>query len=79
MDGYAGWLAYITKDNQLLIKKYKVYPDRNYPEIAASTTSIYYFKEEFCEVEPLDDREPETRRRSVVYGTLVFVRLSISG
>jgi hypothetical protein len=57
MDGDAGWLAYLTNDNQLLIKKYTVYPDRVYPEIAASTTSIYYFKEQFCEVEPLGPME----------------------
>jgi hypothetical protein len=57
MDGDAGWLAYITKDNQLFIKKYLVFPDRVYGEMAASTTSVYYFKEQFCEIEPLGPTE----------------------
>ncbi len=56
-DGTAGWLAYITKDNQLFIKSYPVYPGRIYGEIAAGTASIYYFKEEFCEIEPIGPME----------------------
>jgi hypothetical protein len=57
MDGDAGWLAYITTENQLFIKKYKVYPERVYGEMAASTTSVYYFMDQFCEVEPLGPME----------------------
>lgn len=56
-DGIAGWLAYLTKDNQLFIKSYPVFPDRVYGEMAAGTASVYYFKEEFCEIEPIGPME----------------------
>jgi hypothetical protein len=56
-DGTAGWLAYLTKDNQLFIKSYPVYPGRVYGEMAAGTASIYYFKDEFCEIEPIGPME----------------------
>jgi hypothetical protein len=55
-DSYDGWLAYITKDNQLFIKKYPVYPLRNYGEIAASTACVYY-KDLMCEIEPIGPME----------------------
>lgn len=56
-DGTAGWLAYITKDDQLFIKSYPVFPDRYYGEMAAGTASVYYFKEEYCEIEPIGPME----------------------
>lgn len=56
-DGTAGWLAYITKDDQLFIKTYPVYPNRAYGEIAAGTASVYYLKEELCEIEPIGPME----------------------
>jgi hypothetical protein len=55
-DSYDGWLAYITKDNQLFIKKYPVFPLRNYGEIAASTACVYY-KDLMCEIEPIGPME----------------------
>ena len=56
-DGTAGWLAYINKDDQLFIKSYPVFQDRYYGEIAAGTASVYYFKEEYCEIEPIGPME----------------------
>ncbi len=56
-DGADGWLAYITKDNQLYLKTYPVYPNRIYGEMAAGTASVYYFKEERCEIEPIGPME----------------------
>jgi hypothetical protein len=56
-DGTAGWLAYITKDNQLFFKTYPVFRDRIYGEIAAGTASVYYFREERCEIEPIGPME----------------------
>lgn len=56
-DGTSGWLAYITLDNQLFIKCYPVYPDRYYGEMAAGTASVYYFKDEYCEIEPIGPME----------------------
>lgn len=55
-DSYAGWLAYITKENQLFIKKYPTYPPGNYGEIAASTACLFY-KDLMCEVEPIGPME----------------------
>lgn len=55
-DSYAGWLVYITKENQLFVKKYPVFPLRNYGEIAASTACVFY-KELYCEIEPIGPME----------------------
>lgn len=55
-DSYAGWLACITRDNQLFIKKYPASSLRNYGEIAASTACLYY-KDLMCEVEPIGPME----------------------
>lgn len=55
-DTETGWLAYITLDNQLFIKKYPVYPSRIYGEMAASTACVYY-KPMYCEIEPIGPME----------------------
>jgi hypothetical protein len=55
-DTETGWLAYITLDNQLFIKKYPVYPSRIYGEMAASTACVFY-KPTFCEIEPIGPME----------------------
>lgn len=53
MDCDQGWLGYITLDDQLFIKKFKIYPDRPYGDMAAPTVSIWYNKDIMCEIEPL--------------------------
>lgn len=53
MDSAAGWFAYLMKNNLLFVKRYPVYPDRAYNEIAALTISIWYYKDELCELEPI--------------------------
>ena len=50
-------LAYITKDDQLFIKKYNVYPERVYGEMSAANACFYYNKEELCEIEPIGPLE----------------------
>lgn len=55
-DTETGWLAYITLDNQLFVKKYPVYPSRIYGEMAACTACVYY-KPLFCEIEPIGPME----------------------
>jgi len=57
MDCDKGWLAYITRENQLFIKKFKIYPDRPYGDMAAPTASIWYNKNLMCEIEPLGPLE----------------------
>lgn len=52
-----GWLAYISRDNQLFIKKFMVFPDRQYGEMAANNASIWYYKEQMCEIEPIGPME----------------------
>ena len=55
-DSNEGWLAYITRDNQLFIKKYPVYPGRIYGEMAASTACVFY-RDIMCEIEPIGPME----------------------
>jgi hypothetical protein len=57
MDLSEGWLAYITKDDQLFIKKFKVYPDRVYGEMSAANACVWYNKETMCEIEPMGPLE----------------------
>jgi hypothetical protein len=57
MDVNEGWLAYITNDDQLFIKKFPVYPERIYGEMSAANVSIWYYKEEKCEIEPIGPME----------------------
>ncbi len=57
LDSYAGWFGYLLRSNLLFIKKYPVYPDRVYCEMAGLTISIWYFKNEMCELEPIGPRE----------------------
>jgi hypothetical protein len=57
MDVSDGWLAYITKDDQLFVKKFNVYPDRIYGEMSAANVSIWYNKDQVCEIEPIGPME----------------------
>lgn len=57
MDSARGWLAYVTPDNLLFFKKFPVYPLRRYNEMAGFTVSVYYYKNLFCEIEPLGPEE----------------------
>ncbi len=57
IDSYAGWLGYITPSNLLLVKRFPVYPNRVYGEIAAYTISIWYNEDVSCELEPIGPRE----------------------
>lgn len=57
LDSSAGWLAYITRRNLLFVKRFSVYPERVYGEMAALTISIWYYKEKVCELEPIGPRE----------------------
>jgi len=57
MDCDQGWMAYVTLDNQLFIKKFKIFPDRPYGDMAAPTVSIWYNKDIMCEIEPLGPLE----------------------
>jgi hypothetical protein len=57
LDSSAGWLAYLTKNDLLLVKRFPTYPDRVYNEMAALTISIWYYKDLMCELEPIGPME----------------------
>jgi len=57
LDSYAGWLAYITRSGLLFVKKFPVYPERVYSDMAATTVIIWYYKDKMCELEPMGPRE----------------------
>jgi len=57
LDSAAGWFAYLMPSDLLFVKRYPVYPDRVYGEMAGLTISIWYFKDEMCELEPIGPRE----------------------
>ncbi len=57
IDSYAGWLGYVTPSDLLFVKKFPVYPDRVYGELAAYTISIWYNEDVNCELEPIGPRE----------------------
>jgi hypothetical protein len=57
MDCVEGWLAYVSLDNHLFIKKFPIYPDRVYGDMAGNTVSIWYYKDMVCEIEPMGPME----------------------
>lgn len=52
IDPDVGWMAYLTRNHLLFVKKFPVYPERVYGEIAANSACIYYHAR-FCELEPI--------------------------
>jgi hypothetical protein len=52
-DASEGWLAYITRDNQLFVKKFEIFPDKVYGEMNGATVSLWYNAEGICEIEPI--------------------------
>ena len=57
MDTQAGWLAYAMQNDLLFVKRFKVYPDRVYNEVAGLTVSIWYPEDRRVELEPIGPRE----------------------
>jgi len=56
VDSTAGWLAYITRDNQLFLKTYKTYPERAYGDMTSTTASIWQVDDR-TEIEPIGPSE----------------------
>lgn len=57
MDSTAGWFCYLMRNDLMFVKRYPVYPDRVYGEMAGLTISIWYFEDKMCEIEPIGPRE----------------------
>ncbi len=61
MDSQAGWFAYLTNNDLAFVKRFPTYRDRVYGELASLTISIWYYKDQMCELEPigpLEDLDP---------------------
>ncbi|HOM56786.1 MAG TPA: hypothetical protein PLG27_03425 [Candidatus Latescibacteria bacterium] len=57
MDSAVGWFSYLMRSGLLFTKRYRVEPDRVYGEMAGLTISIWYYKDEMCELEPIGPLE----------------------
>ncbi|MBP89227.1 MAG: hypothetical protein CMJ64_21345 [Planctomycetaceae bacterium] len=57
MDSQAGWFAYLMHNDLCFVKRYRVYPDRVYNEVAGLTISIWYPEDRRVELEPIGPRE----------------------
>lgn len=57
-DSMAGWMAYLSRNDLLFVKRWPTFPDRVYGEMASLTLSIWYPSERpMCELEPIGPRE----------------------
>jgi len=56
-DSTAGWMAYLEPPGLLFVKRWPVFPDRAYAELAAITLSIWLYQDRFCELEPIGPAE----------------------
>ena len=55
-DSVRGWVAYQTRQGQLFVKKFPVFPDRKYGDPGQMNFAIWYPKSSFlpaCEIEPI--------------------------
>ena len=43
-DSTAGWFCYLTRNDLMFVKRFPVYPQRSYNEVAGLTISIWYFR-----------------------------------
>ena len=57
MDTYAGWFAYLMRNDLMFVKRFPTYPDRVYNEVAGLTVSIWYPADRRVELEPIGPRE----------------------
>jgi len=57
-DSMSGWMAYLTPNGLMFVKKWPTFPNRVYGEMASLTLSIWYPAERpMCELEPIGPRE----------------------
>jgi hypothetical protein len=56
-DTYAGWLAYVTPNDTMFVKRFPTFPDRVYNEAAGLTLSVWYPQGARIELEPIGPRE----------------------
>ena len=57
-DSMSGWMAYLTRNDLMFVKRWQTFPNRVYGEMASLTFSIWYPAERpMCELEPIGPRE----------------------
>jgi hypothetical protein len=56
-DTFAGWLAYVSPNDTVFVKRFPTYPDRVYNEAAGLTLSVWYPTGPRIELEPIGPRE----------------------
>jgi hypothetical protein len=66
-DSSAGWFAYLMTNDLMFVKRFPVYPDRLYGEVAGLTASIYYMKDVMCELEPIGPKNDIAPGESASY------------
>lgn len=57
LDVNPGWLAYLTEQNHLFIKKFDPHIGKMSGEMTAVNTSLWYYKDMMCEIEPIGPME----------------------
>jgi len=57
MDSAVGWFAYLMRNDMMFVKRFPVYSDRVYNEVAGLTISIWYPQDRRVELEPIGPRE----------------------
>jgi hypothetical protein len=57
IDSNQGWIAYNSKDNLLFIKKFEANKNVIYGDLMNNQVSIWYYKDEKCEIEPIGPLE----------------------
>ena len=57
MDSAAGWFAYLMRNDTMFVKRFPVYRNRVYSEVAGLTISIWYPEDRRVELEPIGPRE----------------------
>ena len=67
LDSTAGWFCYLMRNDLMFVKRFPVYPDRVYSEMAGLTISIWYYKNLMCELEPIGPSETLAPGESASY------------
>ncbi len=57
MDPSEGWMAYLSTNDLLFIKKYTIYPQKIYSEVTAASASVWYNENTMVEIEPIGPQE----------------------
>ena len=58
MDPDLGWSAYLAPNDLLFVKTFPVYPNLTYGEISGATYSVWYYKDQMVELEPIGPWDP---------------------